>query len=97
MLDWYDRHHRYQDASRDPEEIDRQYGRLYRDPLSRARRTAPKFDLNKESDAGVSIARLGSGNIYFRETAQRVLGERSSQAAEPLLWNLVLDQSLPHK
>ncbi len=57
---------------------------------------APKFDLNKESDAEL-IARLGSGNIYFRETAQRVLGERSSQAAEPLLWNLVLDQSAPHK
>ena len=30
ILDWYDKYHCYQDASADPEGIDRTYGRLYR-------------------------------------------------------------------
>ena len=74
VLDWYDRYHCSQDAARDPEGVDRLKGRLYR---LRYRNTprAPKVDLASESDDQL-IARLASGNIYFRETAQRILTER---------------------
>src|SRR5215468_11193874 len=74
VLDWYDRYHCSQDAARDPEGVDRLRGRLYR---LRYRDTprAPKIDLASESDEQL-ITRLGSGNIYFRETAQRILTER---------------------
>src|SRR4051812_25820327 len=74
VLDWYDRYHCYQDANRDPEGIDRLKGRLYR---LRYRNTPrpPKFDLDAETDAQL-LGRLRSANIYFRETAQRLLTER---------------------
>src|SRR6185503_12007323 len=39
-----------------------------------------RIDLASESDDQL-IARLGSGNIYFRETAQRMLTERLGSAA----------------
>jgi len=74
VLDWYDRYHCSQDAARDPEGVDRLKGRLYRLRYQNAPR-APKFDLATESDDQL-IARLASGNIYFRETAQRILTER---------------------
>jgi hypothetical protein len=74
MLDWYDRYHCSQDAARDPEGVDRLKGRLYRLRYKDTPR-APKIDLASESDDQL-IARLGSGNIYFRETAQRILTER---------------------
>jgi len=74
ILDWYDRYHCSQDAARDPEGVDRLKGRLYR---LRYRNTprAPKVDLATETDDQL-IARLASANIYFRETAQRMLTER---------------------
>jgi putative heme-binding domain-containing protein len=77
VLDWYDRYHCSQDAARDPEGVDRLKGRLYR---LRYKNTpgAPKIDLANESDDQL-IARLASGNIYFRETAQRILTERCSR------------------
>jgi putative heme-binding domain-containing protein len=79
VLDWYDRYHCSQDAARDPEGVDRLKGRLYR---LRYRDTprAPKFDLATEIDDQL-IARLGSGNIFFRESSQRVLTERLDAAA----------------
>src|SRR6187551_3745839 len=77
MLDWYDRYHCSQDAARDPEGVDRLKGRLYRLRYQKTPR-APRFDLASESDDQL-IARLGSGNIYFRETAQRILTERLSE------------------
>ncbi len=76
ILDWYDRYHCYQDANADPAGIERKMGRLYRLRYKETPR-APKFDLAKETDEQL-IERLGSPNVYFRETAQRVLQERSS-------------------
>src|SRR2546422_9254051 len=74
VLDWYDRYHCSQDAARDPEGVDRLKGRLYRLRYKDTPR-APKIDLLKESDDQL-IQRLASGNIYFRESAQRILTER---------------------
>lgn len=74
VLDWYDRYHCSQDAARDPAGVDRLKGRLYRLRYKDTPR-APKIDLATESDDQL-VARLASGNIYFRETAQRILTER---------------------
>jgi putative heme-binding domain-containing protein len=74
VLDWYDRYHCSQDAARDPDGVDRLKGRLYRLRYGDTPR-APKFDLATETDDQL-IARLGSGNIFFRESAQRLLTER---------------------
>jgi len=79
LLDWYDRYHCSQDAARDPEGVDRLKGRLYRLRYKNTPR-APQIDLASESD-GQLIARLGSGNLYFRDTAQRILTERLGSAA----------------
>lgn len=92
VLDWYDRYHCYQDANRDPEGIDRLKGRLYRVRYRNSPR-APEFDLARETDEQL-IARLASPNIYFRETAQRILTERAGAAK---LEQLVLDDSRPRK
>jgi putative heme-binding domain-containing protein len=98
IVDWYDRYHCYQDAGRDPAGVDRKYGRIYR---LRYKKSPPAglFDLAKETDEQL-ISRLGSGNIYFRETAQRVLAERGeakNAPSRPLLEKLVLDSDAPHK
>ena len=82
VLDWYDRYHCSQDAARDPEGVDRLKGRLYRLRYKDTPR-APKFDLATESDDQL-VARLASGNIYFRESAQRILTERLGSAAGEL-------------
>jgi putative heme-binding domain-containing protein len=82
ILDWYDRYHCSQDAARDPEGVDRLKGRLYRLRYKNTPR-APKIDLASESDEQL-IARLGSGNIYFRETAQRILTERLGSESREL-------------
>ena len=95
VLDWYDRYHCYQDAGRDPAGIDRSKGRLYRISY-KGTPHAGKIDLGKETDAQL-VERLKSGNIFYRETAQRLLAERNSAAARPLLENLVLDTAAPHK
>jgi glucose/arabinose dehydrogenase len=74
VLDWYDRYHCYQDANRDPQGVDRARGRLYRVRYEGTPPTKP-FDLNQETDDQL-IDRLASPNIYYRETAQRLLYER---------------------
>src|SRR6185295_8706036 len=74
VLDWYDRYHCSQDAARDPQGVDRLKGRLYRLSYKNTPR-AGKLDLAAETDDRL-IGRLASGNIYFRETAQRILTER---------------------
>lgn len=76
ILDWYDRYHCYQDATADPEGVDRGKGRLYRLAYDGVPHAAP-FDLNQKSDDEL-IALLGDPNIYFRETAQRLLAERDN-------------------
>lgn len=95
VLDWYDRYHCAQDAKRDPEGVDRLKGRLYRVRYKNSPR-APTFDLDKESDEQL-VARLHSPNIYFRETAQRLLSERNTQTIRTRLAQLVLDSDAPRK
>ena len=95
VLDWYDRYHCYQDANRDPAGIDRLKGRLYRVRHGATPRS-PRFDLASEGDESL-IRRLASPNIYFRETAQRLLAERNTPAIRNRLETLVLDDSAPRK
>ncbi|HKD37304.1 MAG TPA: PVC-type heme-binding CxxCH protein, partial [Pirellulales bacterium] len=95
VLDWYDRYHCYQDAQRDAAGIDRLRGRLYRISY-KGTPHAGKIDLGHETDAEL-VERLKSPNIYYRETAQRLLAERNSPEARPLLEKLVLDSTAPHK
>ena len=90
VLDWYDRYHCYQDARRDPDGIDRDRGRIYRIRYKNSPR-APKFDLGKESDDQL-VERLRSPNIYFRETAQRLLAERATPDVKAKLEKVVLDE-----
>jgi glucose/arabinose dehydrogenase len=99
VLDWYDRYHCYQDANRDPNGIDRLKGRLYRVRYKDTPRS-PTFDLTKETDDQL-IARLSSPNIYFRETAQRLLRERDPDktlsATRGKLVDLWKDEKAPRK
>ncbi|MCC7084410.1 MAG: c-type cytochrome [Pirellulales bacterium] len=95
VLDWYDRYHCYQDASRDAPGVDRQQGRLYRIRYNGTPRAAP-LNLAQESDDQL-IARLASANIYFRDLAQRLLSERMHPELQSKLQSLVLNQSQPRK
>src|SRR4051812_43948159 len=74
VLDWYDRYHCSQDAARDPEGVDRLKGRLYRLRYKNGPR-ASRLNLATETDQEL-IERLSSANIFFRESAQRILTER---------------------
>ncbi len=76
VLDWYDRYHCYQDANADPEGVDRGHGRLYRISYKETP-VAPAFDLASDSDAKL-IERLSDPNVFWRNHAARLLGERSS-------------------
>ncbi len=76
ILDWYDQYHCYQDANADPEGIDRAKGRLYRLRYKDNPYTKP-FDLAKRSDDEL-IELLRDSNVFYRETAQRLLAERNS-------------------
>ena len=93
ILDWYDRYHCYQDANADPEGIERKMGRLYRVRYRETPHVQP-FDLAKESDDQL-LARLDSPNVYYRETAQRLLQERRSDALVARLQQLVLKDQAP--
>jgi len=95
VLDWYDRFHCYQDARAHPDKVDRGHGRLYRIRYQDGPR-APKFDLAQESNEQL-LARLGSGNDFFRHAAQRVLIERRDPSANAQLEALVLDGAAPRK
>lgn len=95
ILDWYDRYHCYQDANRDPAGIDRAKGRLYRVRYKDTPRAA-SFDLAKESDDQL-IERLHSPNVYYRDIAQRLLGERNTPAVREKLQTLILDDQAPRK
>src|SRR5262245_8822711 len=93
VLDWYDRYHCSQDAARDPAGVDRLQGRLYRVRYRDTPR-APRYDLAAESDEQL-IRRLHSPNIYFRESAQRLLTERNTSAIRARLSELVFDNKAP--
>lgn len=90
VLDWYDRYHCSQDAARDPAGVDRLQGRLYRVRYRDTPR-APRYDLAAESDEQL-IRRLHSPNIYFRESAQRLLTERNTAAIRKRLSELVFEE-----
>ncbi|HSZ58202.1 MAG TPA: PVC-type heme-binding CxxCH protein [Tepidisphaeraceae bacterium] len=95
VLDWYDRYHCSQDAVRDPAGVDRTRGRLYRVRYGESP-AAPAIGLDGESDSQL-VARLGSPNIFFRETAQRILTERlgsSSQGLRRSLEEIALDHRM---
>lgn len=83
ILDWYDRYHCYQDANADPEGIERAKGRLYRVRYKDTPHSKP-FDLAKASDDEL-IERLADPNVYYRETAQRLLSERDTPAIYEIL------------
>lgn len=96
VLDWYDRYHCYQDANRDPAGIERLKGRLYRvrytgEEVARNEgdaRRAPVFDLGAATDKEL-INELVNPNVWIRETAQRILQERSPKEARALLLRLL--------
>jgi putative heme-binding domain-containing protein len=97
VLDWYDRYHCYQDATRDPAGIDRLKGRLYRVRYKDTPRRV-NFDLATETNEQL-IERLGNANIYDREIAQRLLTERllsnDDPATRKTLESLVLADAPP--
>lgn len=100
ILDWYDRYHCYQDANRDPKGIDRLKGRLYRvrytgkgEPDGVSPRSLPR-DLGAEPDDTL-IEVLGHPNVWVRETAQRLLQERSSPGLWANLQKVVLTKTTP--
>lgn len=99
ILDWYDQYHCYQDARRDPAGIDRLRGRIYRVRYKETPR-APQFDLATAPDE-VLLKHLGNANVYFRDSAQRVLNERlvnaKSPGLRPRLEAIVLDEKANKK
>ena len=95
VLDWYDRYHCYQDANRDPGGIDRLKGRLYRVRYQGTPRRSG-FDLSKQSDDELALL-LASPNGFNRDTARRLLTERSSPRSAGLLRGLALDKETPRR
>jgi putative membrane-bound dehydrogenase-like protein len=95
VLDWYDRYHCYQDASADPEGVDRGHGRLYRVVHEETGRPKP-VALDKATPAEL-VKTLGDANIYLRETAQRLLGEKKCNGVVPQLESIALDSGANHK
>ncbi len=95
VLDWYDRYHCYQDASADPEGVDRGHGRLYRVVHEATGRPKP-VALDKATP-GQLVKYLGDANIYVRETAQRLLGEKACAGVVPQLESIALDSGANHK
>ena len=95
VLDWYDRYHCYQDASADPEGVDRGHGRLYRVVHTATGR--PKSVALDKATPTELVKYLGDANIYVRETAQRLLGEKECSGVIPQLEAISLDASANHK
>jgi hypothetical protein len=91
VLDWYDRYHCYQDASADPEGVDRGHGRLYRVVHEATGRPAT-VSLDGLS-ASQLVPKLSHPNIYVRETAQRLLAEQNCAGVTSQLEALVLDDA----
>ncbi len=95
VLDWYDRYHCYQDANADPGGVERAKGRLYRVRYQQTPHAKP-FELNQKSDDEL-IALLASGNLYYRETAQRLLSERANEETARKLIALIQKDSVSRK
>jgi putative membrane-bound dehydrogenase-like protein len=95
VLDWYDRYHCYQDASADPEGVDRGHGRLYRVVHEATGRPEPVV-LAGLSPAAL-VEHLKHANVAVRETAQRLLAEQHCQGVVSALEAIVLDDQAQHK
>lgn len=95
ILDWYDRYHCYQDANRDPQGIDRAKGRLYRVCYGPPGKV-PAINLGAESSENL-LAMLSHGNVFYRETAQRILAERRDPTSIAPLQKMVSDTTRPQK
>jgi putative membrane-bound dehydrogenase-like protein len=95
ILDWYDRYHCYQDANRDPQGIDRAKGRLYRVCYGPPGKV-PVINLGAESSENL-LAMLSHGNVFYRETAQRILAERRDSTSIAPLQKMVSDTTRPQK
>ncbi|GAB5407120.1 MAG: hypothetical protein Aurels2KO_53510 [Aureliella sp.] len=95
VLDWYDRYHCYQDASADPEGVDRGHGRLYRVVHTATGRPAP-VDLSKLGPDAL-VEKTQDANIYVRATAQRLLGAIECKGAVEGLEAIVLDETVEQK
>ena len=93
ILDWYDRYHCYQDANADPEGIERAKGRLYRVRYKDNPHAQP-FDLAQQTDDEL-IELLSDPNVYMRDTAQRLLGERDHPDTADKLQALAFDALRP--
>ena len=74
VLDWYDRYHCYQDASADPEGVDRGHGRLYRVVFDQ--RPPVRYPNLTELDSAALIELLDDENIFYRQRAAVILGWR---------------------
>ena len=95
ILDWYDRYHCYQDANRDPQGIDRAKGRLYRVCYGPPGKV-PVINLGAETTENL-LAMLSHGNVFYRETAQRILAERRDSTSIAPLQKMVSDTTRPQK
>jgi putative membrane-bound dehydrogenase-like protein len=95
ILDWYDQYHCYQDANRDPAGIDRLKGRLYRVRYKDAPRRS-NFDLGKKPNVEL-IDLLSSPNAYDRETASRLLAERTDETTYNTLEAIVGNRDIPRR
>lgn len=95
VLDWYDRYHCYQDASADPEGVDRGHGRLYRVVHEATGR--PESVVQAGAAVDTLVGQLGHSNVYVRETAQRLLSEQNCEGAVEQLNQLALSDTTPHK
>ena len=74
VLDWYDRYHCYQDATADPQGVDRGHGRLYRVVYGQRPEIA-HGNLRELSDQPL-IELLQDENIFYRQRAAVLLAER---------------------
>jgi putative membrane-bound dehydrogenase-like protein len=95
ISDWYDRYPCHQNATADPEGVDRDYGRIWRvvyvGNKPGARRGSLRVgqkDLARAKTPEL-VALLGDPNVWHRRTAQRVLSERRDPAARKNLEALV--------
>ncbi len=95
VLDWYDRYHCYQDASADPEGVDRGHGRLYRVVHEATGRPAPTV-LAGASPSQL-VKSLSDANVFVRETAQRLLAEQNCKGVISELEGLTLDSNLARR
>ncbi|WP_231691129.1 PVC-type heme-binding CxxCH protein [Aureliella helgolandensis] len=96
VLDWYDRYHCYQDASADPEGVDRGHGRLYRVVHTATGR--PAVVSLAEASSEELVRRLADPNIFLRETAQRLLAERNCEGVVDKLEAIALGtQAAPQR